>query len=133
MNSISPIDKARDTIVNNVVNAYNNQTDVMTVNKQVQDILSFFSKMFNTGNDTAKLIDNQSGHLQHEIRQTQQNLDQLSANQPLIQNLIILLLIVALLYMFGSFLGSLIHWAAIIVLLGGIYYISNFSQTTNNG
>jgi len=133
MNSISPIDKTRDTIVGNVVNSYNTQTDVMTVNKQVEDILSFFSKMFGTGNDTAKLTNDQSSKLQDEIRVTQQNLDQLSGNQPLIQNLIILLVIVALLYMFGTILGSLIHWAAIIILVGGLYYVINFSQPTNNG
>jgi len=133
MNSISPIDNTRDTIVGNVVNAYTTQTDVMTVNKQVQDVVSFFSKMFGTGNDTAKLMNDQSSRLQNEIRSTQQNLDKLSANQPLIENLIILLLLVWLVYMFGSFLGSLIHWAAIVILLGGFYYIINFSQTTNNG
>lgn len=133
MNSITPIDKTRDTIVDNAVNAYNTQTDVMTVNKQVQDVVSFFSKMFGTGNDTAKLTNDQASKLQNDIRSAQQSLDQLSANQPLIQNLLILLVIVWILYMFGSFLGTLIHWAAIIILLGGFYYIINFSQTTNNG
>jgi hypothetical protein len=133
MNSITPIDRTRDTIVGNAINAYNTQTDVMTVNKQVQDVVAFFSKMFGTGNDTAKLTNDQSSKLQNDIRTAQQSLDQLSANQPLIQNLLILLVIVWILYMFGSFLGSLIHWAAMLILLGGFYYIINFSQTSNNG
>jgi hypothetical protein len=133
MNSISPIDKTRDKIVDDTINAYNTQTDVMTVNKQVQDVVAFFSKMFGTGNDTAKLTTDQTSHIQDDIRAAQQSLDQLSANEPLIQNLLVLLVIVALLYMFGTFLGSLIHTAAILTLVGGFYYIINFSQTTNNG
>jgi hypothetical protein len=133
MNAITPIDRTRDTIVAGVVDEYNKQTDVMTINKQVEDVVAFLSKLFKTGNDTSKITDDQSSGIQDKIRQTQQNLDQLSSTQPLMQNFVILLLFVVLIYMFGSALGNLIHWAAILVLVGGFYYISNFSQPTNNG
>jgi hypothetical protein len=57
-------------------------------------------------------------------------LDQIKQTQPFIQILLVSVLAVALLYMFGSILGSLIHWIAILILVGGLLFATNFSQAS---
>jgi hypothetical protein len=42
MNTVNPIDKTRDDIVNKVETKFERETDVMIVNKQVNDVIKFF-------------------------------------------------------------------------------------------
>ncbi len=48
---------------------------------------------------------------------------QINSTEPFIKNLLVILVIVYALYLFGSFLGSLIHILALIILVGGLYYV----------
>jgi hypothetical protein len=130
MNKIQPLNTTRDKIVTDVQNEYSLQTNVMSVNKLLSDFIDYFKRMFNVGNDTAKKANDDIGHLEDEIRNTQMQLDQIKQTQPFIQILLVTVLTVALLYMFGSIVGTLIHWIAIAILIGGLLFATNFSQAS---
>jgi len=127
----SSLDQHRDLTVKQLENEYNNQTTVMTVNKQVKDVVGFFKKAF--GMDKNIVVQNKKeiAELQTKITDSQSIIDQLGLTAPVIQQLLILVASVAVIYYFGSFLGSTIHLLAIIVLIIGVYYI--ISGTPNNG
>jgi len=128
MNNISPLDRTRDKIVDSVGSTFNRQTDVMTVNKQVDDIVTFFTKMFRIDGNTQKNAQAQTGELQDRIRETQNELDQMANIEPLLLNIILLLLLICFIYLFLSpLLGTYIHILALIVFGGGMFVATNFS------
>lgn len=128
MNSVSPLDRQRDKIVDAVESRFNRQTDIMVVNKQTQDVVSFLKKMFNIDGDTAKKANNQAGHLTENIREAQKDLDQIKNVEPIILGVIVLLVVLCFLYMFGSGLfGSYVHILAIVIIGAGVALIVNFS------
>jgi hypothetical protein len=133
MNSLTPLQQKRDATVNNVSQEFSKQTDVLTLSKQVDSIVSFFKNVFNKSGDTAESTKNQAGNLKDNIAETQAKLDQLESIQPLIQNIVYTLIFVGAIYLIGSILGKLIHVFALVVLFAGLYYSINFSQETNNG
>lgn len=127
MNAVSPLDRTRDKIVDSVETRYQRQTDVMTVNKQVEDVVTFFKKMFNIDGDTGKKANSQVGHLNENIRQSQKELDQIKNIEPLLLGVIVLLLALTLLYLItSSILGSFVHIVAIGIIGIGIM---NFSTS----
>jgi len=130
MNTVSPIDRTRDRIADIVESKFQRQTDVMIVNKQSNDIISFFKKIFNLDKDTARKANNQAGHLSETIRESQKQLDQISNIEPIILGVIGLLTIVILIYTFGSpLIGSYVHSVALVALGVGIAFLVNFSTS----
>lgn len=127
VDSIQPLDKSRDELVSDVTKQFNTQTQVMTINKQVSDIVTYFKNMFNLDKTTAKKGKEQAGHLEEQIRSTQTQLDLMNNTQPILQKVIVLLMIVAGMYLVGSVLGWILHLLAIVVLVGGMFYILKFS------
>jgi len=127
----SNLDQQRDLTIKKLKNDYNNQTTVMTVNKQVKDVVGFFKNSF--GGTKAELDHNKStvSQLQNKITDSQSFIDQLGLTSPIIQQLLILVASVAVIYFFGSFLGSIVHLIALGILVIGGYYI--ISGTPNNG
>lgn len=122
--TIAPLDRKRDEIVGDVESKFNQQTDIMTVNKQSHDIIDFFKKMFKIDGDTAKKARAQYGHLNEEIRSTQKQLDQINAVEPIMQISIVMLLVISALYiLFSGLLGWITHVIAAIVLGVGILFI----------
>lgn len=127
MNAITPLDKQRDEIVKDVTKEFNTQTQVMTVNKQVNDVIKYFKDMFHIDRNTGKKGKDQAGHLEEQIYETQKQLDYINSTQPVFQYVIALLLVITILYMLASLLGAVVHILALVLLLAGLYYISNFS------
>jgi len=127
MNTVTPLDKQRDAVVQDVTKEYSQQTGVMIVNKQVSDIESFFKKIFGSQHKSAEDSKNTAGHLQALISDQQVTLEQLQLVQPVVSGFVYTLIVVVIIYVIGSFLGSLIHFIAFAVLLVGIYL------TINNG
>jgi hypothetical protein len=128
---IGPLDQQRDLTVKNITHEFDNQTTSLTVNKQIKDVVGFFNKAFGINKSAISQNKNQITQLQSSITDSQSIIDQLGLTGPVIQQLLILIASVAVIYYFGSFLGSLVHFAALIVLVGGMYYI--ISGTPNNG
>ena len=130
MNSVTPLDKRRDKVVDEVETNFKRQTDVMTVNKQVSDIVKYFKQIFNLDGKTAKKGNDQSGNLTEEIKRSQAQLDYINGVIPTILYVIALLVIVSLVYILGSsLLGNYIHIVTLTILGAGIAFIMNFSTT----
>jgi hypothetical protein len=125
MNNINPLEQQRDKIVTNIGEEYNKQTGVMTINKQIEDIVTFLKKLLPPVEK--KPLQDVSG-IQTNIRDIQAQLDQINLTQPVIQNLLILILAVGGIYLFGWFLGWIIHLIALLVLVGGMWYIISTSK-----
>jgi septal ring factor EnvC (AmiA/AmiB activator) len=127
----SNLDQQRDLTVKKLESDYNAQTTVMTVNKQVKDVVGFFKKAF--GGTKSELAQNKHtiARLQTSIDDSQSTIDQLGQTGPVIQQLLILVASVAIIYFMGSNLGPLVHFAAFVVLVTGTYYI--ISGSPNNG
>jgi hypothetical protein len=128
MNSITPLDRTRDRIADTVETKYERQTDIMVLNKQVEDIVTYFKKMFNIDSNTAKLAKSQSGGLYTKIKETQSKLDQINTVQPILIGFIVTLLAVCSLYLVGSsLLGNYTHILALSLIIGGAFLTTNFS------
>jgi len=128
-NAIAPIDKSRDQVVSQITRDYNNQTEVMTVNKQITDVVNYFKKMFKLDKDTGKKGLDQSSNVQEKIRDTQSQLDQITSIQPLLQQLIIVMFVALLAYvMLSSIFGAITNLLVLGVIGAGMFYIMNLSN-----
>jgi hypothetical protein len=128
---IGPLDQQRDLTVKNLTHEFDNQTTSLTVNKQIKDVVGFFNKALGINKNSINQNKTQITQLQSSITDSQSVIDQLGLTGPVIQQLLPLVASVAVIYYFGSFLGSLVHFAALVVLIIGMYYI--ISGTPNNG
>jgi len=134
MNKITPLQDTRDAIVGEVSKDYQTQTQVMLANKSVSDFVDYFKKIFQIGDPkkSPKHAKDSIGQLEHQILNEKLQLDQMTSTQPYIEILLYTCLSVTLLYTFGSFLGFVVHILALVILLGGLLYAINFSQSSNN-
>lgn len=124
VNTIAPLDKKRDEIVSDVQKEFSQQTDVMTIRKQADEIIGFFRNIFKLDSDTAKRAKAQAGHINEQIRSTQQQLDQMKSTEPILQIVIGVLLAISTVYIV---LGHSLGWTSHILSLGivgvGTYFI----------
>lgn len=127
MNTIHPLDQKRDEIVEDVTKQYETQTEVLTIQKQVDAIVSFFKNIFNKTGDTKESTERDVKALQDRIKDVQTNIDYMSSNETFFKIILLTLIVVGGLYLVGYLLGQLIHVIAFIVLLVGLYYAINFS------
>jgi Flp pilus assembly protein TadB len=100
----------------------------MTTNKQVSTIVDFFSKFFKFDTDNVQRDISEASAYKDKIKQNKTKLNQISGTEPLIQKIIMLLMAVVIVYLFGTFLGQIVHVVAFIVMVGGfgfIYYSTN--------
>jgi hypothetical protein len=132
MNSISPLDKTRNNIVQDVETEFKKQTDAMVLNKQVQDVVKYFKNIFHIDGTTAKKALDQSSKLNEDIRQTQSQLDQIQSIEPFLFGVIVTLLVVILMYMImTSLAGAYIHIIVVVSILFGVYVANNINLSYN--
>ena len=123
MDNLNPLEQQRKKVVEDVTSEYNNQTMLMTVNKQIDDVVNFFSKIFNKSGDTSKSQHTTQKKLDSDIQNTQKMIDQMNYSLPTLIACLVVIMIVALTYVFGSGLGVFVHFLALIELLAGLGYI----------
>ena len=123
MNNVNPLDQSRDKVVSSITDAYNQQTNVMTANKQITDVVNFFTKFFKFDKQSVRQDQSDISAYRDKLIDTQAQLDKLSTTEPLLQKLVSLLVAVVVIYLVGSFLGGFVHTIAFIVLAGGLGYI----------
>lgn len=123
MNNINPLEQTRDKIVSNIEDQYTQQTNVMTANKQITEVVNFFTKFFKFDKQNVDQDKSNISAYRDKVVSSQAQIDKLSSTEPLLQKLLILLGTVLVIYMFGSILGGFVHTIALIVLLGGMGHI----------
>jgi len=128
IDKIVPLDKQRDDIVEETEDEYNLQTNFLVVKKQINEFIDYFKGIFKLSNETTKQNKNAIGKLEKDVQETQIKIEQINSTEPFIKTLLVVLLVVYVLYLFSSILGSIVHILALIILIGGLYYAMN-----NNG
>jgi hypothetical protein len=124
INIISPLDKQRDSVVQDVETEYSKQTDVMGINKQLADLQSIFSSIFQTVKGKPEHSEKEIKDTQTSIANSEETADRISQTNNQFQKLIILLLVVALVFILGSYpLGTSIYYVVLVILGLGIYWI----------
>lgn len=123
MNNVNPLDQTRDKVVANVTDAYNQQTLLMTANKQITDVVNFFTKFFKFDKQSVDTDKSNISAYRDKLITTQADLDKMNQTEPLLQKLVLLVGAVLLLYMVGSFMGPYVHTVAFVVLVSGLGYI----------
>lgn len=123
MNNINPLDQSRDKIVSSITDDYNQHTNTMIANKQITEVVNFFTNFFKFDKQSVAKDNSDISAYKDKIIRDQTTLDQISSVEPVIQKLLVLLVVVGVIYMFGSFLGSMIHTVALVALVGGAVYI----------
>jgi len=128
IDKIDPLDKQRDDTIAETEDEYNLQTHFLVVKKQINEFIDYFKGIFKLSNETTKQNKDAIGKLEKDVQETQIKIDQINSTEPFIKTLLVVLLVVYALYLFSSFIGSMIHILALIILIGGLYYAMN-----NNG
>ena len=129
VNIITPLDRQRDTVVQNVEQEYEKQTDVMGINKQLKDLQEVFYKIFGTVKGQPAESEKEIKKMQSDIESTQSTLNTTSFLNTYFQKLIVILVAVCAIYLLASFiLGTFVYVIVLIVLAFGFYWISTNSQ-----
>ena len=123
MNNVNPLDQSRDKIVSSITDEYNQQTNLMTANKQITDVVNFFTNFFKFDSQSVKKDQSDISAYRDKLITTQAQLDKMSSTEPLLQKLVSLVVAVVVIYLLGSFLGGIVHTIAFVVLAGGLGYI----------
>lgn len=127
MNAIHPLDEQRDSIVKQVQTDFSNQTETLTLSKQVDQVVQFLSGLFKKTGSDAESLKSQSGELKNKIFNAQTQIDSFTAQERFLQVIIITLVIASSVYLLTPIIGSLVHLLALIVLVAGLLYAINFS------
>lgn len=124
LNTIAPLDQRRDKVIEQVESKFNEQTNIMTINKQSKDIIDFFKNLFKLDKDTSKKAKAQAGHITEQIRSTQEQLDRINDVEPAMKIAVITLFAIMLVYLvLSGIFGWITHIFALIMLGIGSYFI----------
>ena len=125
INVVTPLDRQRDTIVRNVEQEYEKQTDVMGINKQLKNLQEVFYKIFGSIKGEPVESEKEIKKMQLDIHNTQTTLNTTTFLNSYFQKLIVILIVVCVIYLAGSFiLGTLIYVIVLMILALGFYWIS---------
>jgi hypothetical protein len=129
---VTPLDKNRDTVVTDISKQYNQQTEVMTVNKQLSNFQDIFKRLFGEATKSIDSTNTQISKVQSDVDSKQSDLKRISAVEPIVQKFVVTLAVTALVYAVFSFLGWVVHVIAIVVVGVGIYLSLNNDISLSN-
>lgn len=131
-NSVYPYDDKRTKVVGDITDKYNQQTKVMTVNKQLAEFQDFFSIIFGKATKAQQEVNTEISQIDNTLATDQAKLNKINSIQPAIQKFVITLAIVGLIYATVSMLGWITHVIVLIVLIVGIYLSLNNDVTLSS-
>lgn len=123
MNNINPLDQTRDKIVSEVEDEYQRSTKTMVVNKQLTEIVGFFTKAFGLDPNSKKRTEDDVSKYHDKIVDSTNQINRIQQLEPTVLTFIFALAAVAIVYMFvGPILGNTTHSFALLILLGAFGY-----------
>jgi len=122
LKTIQPIDAKRDQAVKEAVSQHSQSTNTETMSKQFDAIKKFLSKVFHLKSLSSHEEDGKI--LEDNLNSTGTETSILNKVLPFIQQFLIVLALIVMVYAMGDYLGEATHLVALSVLLGGICYIS---------
>jgi len=123
MNNVNPLDQQRDKVVNDIEHEYEKQTQLMVINKQLTSIVDFFKSAFKMDTSSVQQDKKELSQMEGRIKGSQEKIDQINSMKPIVQNLLFVLVAVAVVYIVGtSILGQYVHVLAFATLAAGVGY-----------
>jgi hypothetical protein len=124
INIVTPLDKQRDSVVHDVQSEYAKQTDVMGINKQLEDLQSSFGEIFKTVKGHPKNLDAEATKTSLSISNTNTTLVQASESNAQFEKIIVILIAVCIVFVIGSYIiGTLVYYAVLATIGVGIYWV----------
>jgi hypothetical protein len=124
INIVTPLDRKRDGVVETVQQDYQKQTEVMGVNKQLEDLQQIFYKIFGSIKGKPEESEKQIKDLQGKISTEQDTINRVSALNNNFLKIVITLITVSLVFIFGMFfLGTDVYYIVLVVLAIGAFWI----------
>ena len=117
-----PIDELRDSIVQDSQTNYNISTYSTILSNQASQIQKMFTELL-----SIKKID--TTPLESSVNGTQGRLSLLTKALPILLQSLVIIILLIIVYLCSGILGFTTHYVALIVFVGGIYFILNL----NNG
>jgi hypothetical protein len=122
MNKITPLDLQRDQIVEDAKAEYAKQDRITGLNNSLKDFVNFFYEKLGIAKDSSKEAESKISDLQSDIKNTQDDIENIIQMQPVVEILFLTLLVVFFMYIVAGFIGKLVHTLAAIVLIAGLVY-----------
>jgi hypothetical protein len=123
LQSVQPLDKARDDLTRDIEAKYTQTTYATMMSKQLEIIRKILQNMFDF--DPKKQNADSQKAIGSELKDTTLEIDQLSTTLPFIKDILIMLLAVIIVYVVGgSFLGDWTHPVALVTIVSGIIYFA---------
>jgi hypothetical protein len=130
INIVTPLDRKRDEVIKNVQQDYQKQTEVMGVNKQLDDIQQVFYKIFGSVKGKPEESAKDIKDLQGKISTDQDTINRVSSLNNSFLKIVITLIVVCLVFIFGMFvIGTSVYYIVLVVLAVGALWIFNDSIT----
>lgn len=124
INLVTPLDRKRDAVVQNVQQDYQKQTEVMGVNKQLDDLQQIFYKIFGSVKGKPEESEKQIKSLEEKISNEQNTINRVSSLNTNFLKIVIILVAVCLTFIFGMFvLGTTVYYIVLVVLVIGAYWV----------
>jgi len=121
MNTLTPLDKRRTDIAQEIQQEQKQQDMVSQVQEKVNQIKDFLTKVFQDLGTTKDHSDKSIKSLETKISETQGEYDSITSIEPILQKLFLTILAVGLVYLVLGFTGNFTHFVALIVLGAGFY------------
>jgi hypothetical protein len=125
LNTVTPLDQNRDKVVGDVKDEYNKQTQVMTVNKQINQFHDLFTRIFGDATKATQETNTQISKVETDVVGKQIQLKTITNIEPVIQKFVVTLATAALVYAIFSFLGWIVHAIVLVIICIGIYLSLN--------
>lgn len=130
MSNVAPLDTQRQNVMSKIEDVYSSQTQDIVQSKQIEDTVGIFRSLFKTDPNNANELKQQEEKYEKTVGSMQGKLDQINIVIPPLVTFVFALVLVAIVYIFFSSLGWIVHILALLIL-GGAYLVSSGNQFTS--
>lgn len=129
MTNITPYDTKRTNIVESAESEYNKQTQVMTLNKQINDIVSYFSSVFKVDKTTPKKNKEEAKKLHDKIEYSNMEINNVQSTIKILILLgTVLFVSIFLYFILPSIFGEYANIIIGLFIFGGIGYTYSYAN-----
>lgn len=128
MSTTNALDKQRDEIVNEVEQQYTQTTQMTAMEQTIEDVSQKLKQFFGIKPVVKDIHHQNISAIQEKIDRAKDHISQLQSILPVLQKLIFTIVAAAIVYLFGSLLGWVTHFIALLVVIAGGLY-TYFSHT----
>jgi hypothetical protein len=122
LQSVQPVDKQRDAVVQEVNSKYNETTAATMMSKQLQMIRKILEGMFDFKPKEQNAA--QQKTINGELSSIHEQIEQLKITLPIVQKVLVVVGVTAVVYLGSGFIGEWTHVVALGVFVSGLYFFA---------